>query len=95
MFIKSFKQIREYSRTSKLGLEHKYQRSKTVNVFRCDNCDKEFSRDHANMDPKRLSNKYFHVCGDCDANQFAQRMGASKRKIWDMPVSSTMPIGKI
>lgn len=95
MFIRSFKQNQTHKRLSKLGKEHIYKRSKTVNVFRCDNCDKEFLRDQSKMDPKRTSNKYFHVCAECDPKKFAQRMGVSKRKIWDMPVSSTLPIGKI
>ena len=95
MFIRSFKQIFEYTRISKLGKEHRYKRAKTVNVFRCDSCNIEFYREHAKMDPKRTSNKYFHVCGNCDAKRFAQQMGVSKRKIWDMPVSSNMPIGRI
>jgi hypothetical protein len=95
MFIRSFKEISNYVRSSKLGKEHHYTRTKTINVFRCDNCDRDFTRDHAKIDPKRLSNKYFHVCGECDVKKFAQRMGITKRKIWDMPVSSTLPIGKI
>lgn len=95
MFIKSFKQNYEYTRTSKLGQMHKYKRAKTVNLFRCDCCETEFLRDHAKMDPKRTSNKYFHVCSNCDAKKFAQRKGVEKRKIWDLPVSSSMPIGRL
>ena len=94
MYIKSFKQFLEYTRVSKLGKEHKYQRAKTINVFRCDCCDREFRRDHAKMDPKRISNKYFHVCELCDAKRFAQQMGVARRKIWDMPVSSNISIGR-
>jgi hypothetical protein len=47
------------------------------------------------MDPKRVSNNYFHICPNCDAKRFAQRKGVEKRKIWDMPASSMMPIGKL
>jgi hypothetical protein len=89
------KQITEHVRTSKLGKEHRYKRNKTVLQFRCDNCDVLFVRDRADVDPKRISNSYFHVCSECDAKRFAQRMGVAKRKIWDMPVSSTIPISKI
>ena len=95
MFIKSFKITSTHIRTSKLGHEHKYNRVKTVNVFRCDCCDSEFQRDHAKMDPKRTSNKYFHVCANCDSKKFAQRKGVERRKIWDMPVSSMMSISRL
>lgn len=95
MYIKNFVQEQQYERTSKLGVSHKYTRCKTVLIFRCDNCDREFARDRANMDPKRVSNNYFHICPNCDAKRFAQRKGVEKRKIWDMPASSMMPIGKL
>ena len=47
------------------------------------------------MDPKRLNNNYFHVCGNCDAKVFAQKKGVEKKQIWDMPASLDIPIGKI
>lgn len=74
---------------------HTYVRYKTINVFRCDNCDVEFKREHAKMSPKRLSNTYFHVCSKCDAKKFAQKKGVERRKVWDMPASSMLPISKI
>lgn len=40
------------------------------------------------MDPKRLTNNVYHVCGDCDAKKFAQEKGVESRRVWDMPVSS-------
>jgi len=94
MFLKKEIQQSQYVRISKLGVEHEYTRRKTVAVFRCDNCDGEFIRDLKHMDHKRLSNNYFHVCSNCDAKKFAQRKGVERKQIWDMPASSTLPVGK-
>jgi hypothetical protein len=82
-----FKQT-QHVRTSKRGKHHTYMRKKTVIVFRCDCCQAVFKRDKGDMDPKRLNNNYYHVCGDCDAKKFAQEKGVESRKVWDMPVSS-------
>lgn len=84
----------QYVRRSKTGLEHSYKRNKILAVFRCDNCDETFKRDLKHIDRKRLSNNYFHCCSKCDAKRFAQRKGIERKKIWDMPASSTLPIGR-
>lgn len=84
----------EYTRISKLGLSHTYNRSKTIAIFRCDNCDEMFERDLKHIDYRRLNNNYFHVCSKCDAKRFAQRKGIEQKKIWDLPASSTLPVGK-
>lgn len=84
----------QYERISKLGTSHVYTRNKTVAVFRCDNCDTEFVRDLKRMDHRRLSNNYFHVCSACDAKKFAQRKGVERKQIWDMPASTTLPVGR-
>ena len=47
------------------------------------------------MDPKRISNNYFHVCNNCDSKVFAQKKGIERKQIWDMPASSDLPIGKL
>jgi hypothetical protein len=94
MFLKTERRKTEYTRKSKLGHHHDYYRDKTVAVFRCDNCDTEFVRDIRKMDRKRLSNNYFHVCSNCDAKKFAQRKGIEQKKIWDLPASTTLPVGK-
>jgi hypothetical protein len=80
-------------RTSKYGKTHVYLRKKTVVLFRCDSCHNVFKRDKGNMDPKRLNNNYYHVCGNCDAKKFAQEKGVEARRVWDMPVSSLKTIG--
>ena len=70
-----------YMRTSKRGKTHTYSRRKTVVVFRCDCCQGVFHRDKGNMDPNRLNNNYYHVCGDCDAKKFAQEKGVESRRV--------------
>jgi hypothetical protein len=47
------------------------------------------------MDPKRISNNYFHVCTNCDSKKFAQKKGIEKKQIWDMPASSELPVGRL
>ncbi len=94
MFLKTELQESQHVRRSKCGNEHSYTRKKTVAVFRCDNCDSVFSRDLKHVDRKRLSNNYFHCCSNCDAKRFAQRKGVEQKKIWDLPASTTLPVGK-
>lgn len=94
MFLKKESRKTEYQRTSKLGSLHKYWREKIIAIFRCDSCDAIFERDLKHMDYRRLSNNYFHVCSNCDAKRFAQKRGVDKKTIWDMPASSTLPVGK-
>lgn len=84
-----------YTRVSKLGKEHAHSRTKTIVVFRCDNCREIFRRARANIDPKRLSNNYFHCCSNCDSKKFAQRKGAERRTIWDRPASSLDDISQL
>ena len=85
----------EHKRTSKLGSVHKYYRKQTVVVLRCDCCNAEFERPRGSMDPKRLNNNYFHVCGNCDAKVFAQKKGVERKQVWNMSASSSKPIGKL
>jgi protein-arginine kinase activator protein McsA len=94
MFIKTKKEKSKFTRTSKLGNVHEYERVKTIAVFRCDNCDETFERDLKKIQRKRLSNNYFHVCSNCDAKRFAQRKGVEQKKIWDMPASIDLPVSK-
>ncbi len=94
MFLTTKTQETQYTRRSKCGKEHTYTRTKTLAIFRCDNCDETFSRDLKHVDRKRLSNNYFHCCSNCDAKRFAQRKGIEQKKIWDMPASITLPVGK-
>ena len=95
MYLKEFIQQTRHVRQSKLGKEHEYVREKTFCVFRCDNCDSEFTRARGSMDPKRLSNNYFHVCSNCDAKKFAQKKGVERKQVWNMSASSSTPIGKL
>ena len=95
MFIKEYTKKTTHVRKSKLGAEHTYKRSQTVAVFKCDSCDIEFNRLRGRMDPKRLSNNYFHVCKNCDSKVFAQRKGVERKQMWDLPASSNIPISKL
>lgn len=83
-----------YSRVSTRGIEHTYWRNKTVVVLQCDNCDGIFRRDLKKIDPKRLSNNYFHCCANCDVKRFAQRKGVERKQIWGLPASVELPVGK-
>jgi hypothetical protein len=89
-----FEQHSHY-RKSKYGTMHAYLRKKTVLVFRCDCCQIVFKRDKGRMDPKRVSNGFYHVCGNCDAKKFAQSKGVEARKVWDMPVSSLKKLSQL
>lgn len=94
MFLKTKSQESQHVRVSKLGVEHTYTRIKTLAVFRCDNCDELFERELKKVQTKRLSNNYFHCCSNCDSKRFAQRKGVERKKIWDMPASVELPVGK-
>ena len=94
MFLGTKKFITEHKRRSKLGKEHQYKRVKTIVELRCDNCDSVFTRDLKKISKARLSNNYFHVCGNCDAKRFAQRKGVEQKKIWDLPAGSDLTISK-
>jgi len=83
-----------YKRASKNGTMHTYTRSKTLAVLRCDQCDSVFRRELKKINQRRLSNNYFHVCANCDTKRFAQRKGVERKKIWDMPASTELPVGK-
>ena len=95
MLIELRKLLTTYSRLSKLGHTHEYKKTQTVAVLRCDNCGEIFERPKSKMEPKRLSNTYFHVCENCDPKRFAQRKGVERRFIWDRPASSTDDISKL
>jgi len=95
MLIRTEFRENHYVRVSNRGKTHTYSRKKTVLVMRCDCCQEVFNRDKGAMDPKRLTNAVYHVCGDCDAKKFAQEKGVEARKVWDMPVSSLKTIDQL
>lgn len=94
MFIDIDYEITNYTRVSKLGKAHSYKRKKTLVILRCDSCGIIFRREKGSIDPKRLSNNFYHVCCNCDAKRFAQQKGVEVRKLWDMPVSSLKKLGR-
>lgn len=95
MYITTEKETATHTRVSKLGKTHEYIRTRTLAVFRCDNCGEMFKRLKEKISPKRLNNNYFHCCEHCDAKRFAQQKGVERRLIWDMPVSSTKNISRL
>ena len=95
MYLKEEYVTTTYIRKSKLGHEHEHKRTRTVVIFRCDNCKELFKRDKGKMSPQRLSNNYFHCCGHCDSQTFAQKKGAERRTIWDKPASSLDDISQL
>lgn len=95
MFIKEEKIVKQYTRVSKLGNIHAYKRTVTFIQLQCDSCAGTFYREKSQIAKKRCSNKYFHCCSNCDSKRFAQLKGVEKRGIWNMPVSSTIPIDKL
>ena len=95
MFITELCKRIKYTRKSKHGLIHEYYRNTRFVVLRCDNCNEVFERARGRMDPKRISNDFFHCCDNCDSKRFAQRKGVEWKKVWDLDASSDMDISKI
>lgn len=95
MYIKTEYAVTEHVRPSKLGKTHTYYRKKSVVVLKCDNCGNVFTRDKGSMDPKRLTNNFYHVCSNCDGKKFAQEKGVESKRVWDLPVSSLKTIGRL
>jgi hypothetical protein len=85
MFLRTEKKIQYYMR----------KRKKTIVFFECDNCHEEFSRDKGQVDPKRLTNDYSHVCEKCDPKRFAQKAGVLQRKKLNVRVDTMTDISKL
>lgn len=85
----------KFVRKSKNGTEHSYSRKQRIVNLKCDNCSLPFSRPRGSMDPKRLSNNYFHVCDQCNAKQFAQKRSVQKNRKWKLTASSKLPVGRL
>lgn len=95
MYLGEFTKQTRHTRKSKKGIEHEYTRTVTYVRLRCDSCDAEFNRARGSMDPKRLSNNYFHVCNNCNAKAFAQKKGVERKKVWNLYASSSISISKL
>ena len=95
MLIKTEKETVVYVRLSKHGKMHEYKRVRTIATLRCDSCHELFTRPIAKINPKRLSNNYFHVCSKCDSKKFAQSKGAERRTIWNRPANSDSDISTL
>ena len=95
MFITELTARTQHTRKSKCGLLHVYYRDSKIVKLRCDCCTEIFYRPRGKMDPKRISNEFFHCCDDCDSKRFAQRKGVEWKKVWDLDASSDLDISKI
>ena len=95
MLLEQYTEKNKYTRKSKNGTEHVYYRNKTYIKLRCDCCMEAFVRAKSAMDPKRLSNSYYHVCKNCDSKTFAQKKGVEQKQKWNMTASSSTPISKL
>jgi hypothetical protein len=95
MFQETRREIREYVRTSKTGESHRYTRSRTIVVLKCDSCQSVFERSLGEMDPRRLSENHYHVCKNCDTKRFAQKRGVENRRLWNMPADSDIDISRL
>lgn len=95
MFIKEMKETSHTERTSKLGKKHVCKRVKTLYLFQCDQCENQFTRSKGQIQIKRVSNYYKHVCNNCDPKRFAQKQGAQQRKIFKMDASSLKKINEL
>lgn len=95
MFLGEEKRKTKNIRTSKLGKKHHIIRTKTYYKFKCDSCNVLFERERGAVAAKRISNYYKHVCNKCNQKKFAQAQGVKQRKLLDMDVSSTRPIGEL
>ena len=88
MFLRTEQKVQYFMRKGKKGQQHPYKRKKTLCVFECDNCHAEFIRDKGQVDPKRLSDEYSHVCPKCEPKRFAQKAGVKQRKKLNLTVDS-------
>ena len=95
MFMEMKKIKTQYTRISNLGTAHTYMRNKTVAVFKCDCCQTIFERDKGNLDHRRMSNEFFHVCSNCNQKKFAQSRSVERRTLWNTSVDSDKDISRI
>lgn len=95
MFVEIQKIRTEYNRLSKNGRSHTYCRYKTVAILHCDACQQTFQRDLGKTDKKRLSNRYHHVCNQCNQKKFAQNIGVGNRRFWNISADADIDISKI
>lgn len=95
MFLETKKISVQYSRKSRLGVEHTYSRIRTVAVLKCNCCGSIFERELGKMDYRRVNQEHQHVCSKCNQKQFAQSCGVKNRRLWNLPVDSDLKINKL
>ena len=95
MFISIQQVQKEYQRPSKGGKFHTYYRKHKVAVLQCDSCNTQFERRVRDMDPRRLTADYLHVCGKCDQKRYAQSKGVENKRFWNTTVDLDRDIDSI
>jgi hypothetical protein len=94
VFVETQKIKTEYIRQGKSGRSHTYSRYKTVALLLCDACQTPFQRELGSTERKRLSNRYQHVCPDCDQKSFAQNVGVVNRRFWNISADTDLNISE-
>ena len=95
MFIEIFQIHVEYSRPSKNGKIHTYFRKHDIARLLCDSCKKEFERRVSQMDHRRLTYGYTHVCPNCNPKKFAQQKGVEARHFWNTTVDLDVDLNSV
>lgn len=95
MLVKIYQAKMEYTRNGKHGIPHRYFRNRNMAVLKCDSCSQEFERRVSDMDHRRLTTDYNHVCTNCNPKQFAQSKGAEGRRFWNTTVDLDVDIDTI
>ena len=95
MLLEIYQQRQEYTRQSKNGNTHKYYRNRSMAILKCDSCSVSFERPVREMDHRRLSPEYTHVCPNCNPKKYAQSKGVESRRFWNTTVDLDIGIDKI
>ena len=95
MLVQIYQVQTEHSRISKNGKTHSYFRNQKIAVLLCDCCKTKFERPVREMDHRRLSTEYTHVCPKCNQKSFAQSKGADSRRFWNTTVDLDIDLDKI
>jgi len=95
MLVKIYQVKVEYIRNGKHGEPHKYFRNRNMAVLKCDSCDQEFERRVSDMDHRRLTTDYSHVCANCNPKQFAQKKAVEGRRFWNTTVDLDLDIDSL
>lgn len=94
MYIKDKKITQEFTRKTPRNKEKLTTqiKTRTVHVFCCDVCGKEFERPKGNVDKKRLSNDYTHTCSRSCSGKFTKNVVVERQR---KSIMETTPLGTV